>query len=149
TNKVDLPEYHPAWHPGKVAAYRVATRAHTAGPSITKGVRMRAVQVARTCVAAGSLLSLVQAPSTMAQPATAAVPPVMAAAGDGQHDFDFEFGSWRAHLRRRVHPLSGSDTWVEYDGTSVIHKLWDGRANIGELEVGNSTTHIQGISLRL
>ena len=26
---------------------------------------------------------------------------------DGQHDFDFEFGSWDAHLKRRLHPLTG------------------------------------------
>ena len=111
---------------------------------------MRAVQVARACVAAGSFLSLVQAPRAVAQSTTAAGGrPAVAAAADGQHDFDFEFGSWRAHLRRRLHPLTGSDTWVEYDGTSIVHKLWDGRANIGELEVGNPTAHIEGITLRL
>src|SRR5437660_480436 len=25
-----------------------------------------------------------------------------------QHDFDFEIGNWSAHLKRRLHPLSGS-----------------------------------------
>ncbi len=68
---------------------------------------------------------------------------------DGQHDFDFEFGSWSAHLKRLLHPLSGSNEWVEYDGTSVVRKLWDGRANLGELEVGNATAHIEGLTLRL
>ncbi len=68
---------------------------------------------------------------------------------DGQHDFDFEFGTWQAHLKRLVHPLSGSDTWVEYDGTSVVRKIWDGRANLGELEVGNANSHIEGLTLRL
>jgi hypothetical protein len=68
---------------------------------------------------------------------------------DGQHDFDFEFGSWHAHLRRRLHPLTGSNEWVEYDGTSVVRQIWDGRSNLGELEVGNATTHIEGLSFRL
>ena len=68
---------------------------------------------------------------------------------DPQHDFDFEIGDWKAHLKRLQHPLSGSDTWVEYDGTSVVRKLWNGRANLGELEVGNKDTHIQGLTLRL
>ena len=27
---------------------------------------------------------------------------------DGQHDFDFEIGTWRTHLSRLVHPLTGS-----------------------------------------
>jgi len=68
---------------------------------------------------------------------------------DGQHDFDFEFGSWKTHLRRLVHPLSGSNTWVEMDGTSVVRKVWDGRANLGELEMNDATTHLEGLSLRL
>jgi hypothetical protein len=68
---------------------------------------------------------------------------------DHQHDFDFEFGSWRVHLRRLLHPLTGSTTWVELNGTSVLHPLWNGRANVGELEVANTTTAIEGLSLRL
>jgi hypothetical protein len=68
---------------------------------------------------------------------------------DGQHDFDFEFGQWKAHLKRLVHPLTGSNTWVELDGTSTVRKIWDGRGNLGEFEVGNGASHIEGLSLRL
>jgi len=68
---------------------------------------------------------------------------------DGQHDFDFEFGSWKAHIRRLLNPLTGSNSWVDLDGTSVVRKIWDGRGNLGELEVGNATIHIEGLSLRL
>lgn len=68
---------------------------------------------------------------------------------DGQHDFDFEVGSWRAHLKRRLHPLHGSNEWTEYDGTSVVRRVWEGRANLGEFTVANATTHIQGLTLRL
>jgi hypothetical protein len=67
----------------------------------------------------------------------------------GQHDFDFEYGSWKAHLKRLQQPLAGSDTWIDYDGTSVVKRLWNGRANFGEFEVGNSTSHIEGLTLRL
>lgn len=47
---------------------------------------------------------------------------------DGQHDFDFEFGKWKTHVSRLQHPLTGSKSWVEYDGTTVVRKVWGGRA---------------------
>ncbi len=65
------------------------------------------------------------------------------------HDFDFELGTWHTHLRRLVHPLAGSTTWVEYDGTSVVRPVWDGRANLVELDVSGPAGHIVGLSLRL
>src|SRR5262245_9164413 len=68
---------------------------------------------------------------------------------DGQHDFDFEIGTWKTHVSRLQHPLSGSTTWVEYDGTSVVRKVWNGRANLLELEVEGPSGHIEGLSLRL
>jgi len=68
---------------------------------------------------------------------------------DGSHDFDFEFGAWKTHLKRLLHPLTGSTTWVEYDGTSVVRKIWNGRANLLELEVDGSQGHIEALSLRL
>ncbi len=69
---------------------------------------------------------------------------------NGEHDFDFEIGHWKTHVSRLEHPLSGSTRWIEYDGTSVVRKLWNGRANTVELEVdGPGGRHIQGLSLRL
>src|SRR5579862_2567229 len=53
---------------------------------------------------------------------------------DGQHDFDFYFGTWKQHLKRLDHPLTGSNKWIEYDGTVVVRKVWDGRANLNEFE---------------
>jgi hypothetical protein len=66
-----------------------------------------------------------------------------------QHAFDFEFGSWDAHLKRLLHPLTGSNTWATYDGSSVVHTMWNGRANLGEFEVTSATMHLEGLSLRL
>ncbi len=71
------------------------------------------------------------------------------AKNDGQRAFDFEFGAWKTHLRVLLHPLTDSHTWVDYEGTSTVRKVWDGRANLGELEVGDASTHIEGLSLRL
>jgi hypothetical protein len=83
------------------------------------------------------------------------LPAGSAAAGDsiasavGEHDFDFEIGRWKTHIDRLVHPLSGSTTWVEYDGTSLVRKVWNGRANLLELEVTGPAGHIEALSLRL
>ncbi len=68
---------------------------------------------------------------------------------DRQHDFDFEIGTWKTHLRRLLHPLTGSTTWVEYEGTSVVRKVWSGRANLVELVVDGPAGHLEGLSLRL
>ena len=68
---------------------------------------------------------------------------------DGQHDFDFEFGTWKTHLRRLQKPLSKSTTWVEYDGTTVVSKVLDGRANLVELKVDGPAGRLEGLSLRL
>jgi hypothetical protein len=69
---------------------------------------------------------------------------------DGQHDFDFEVGSWKIHLKRLQHPLTGSTAWVEFDGTSVTRKVWDGRADLEEFETDSPAAgHIEGLTLRL
>jgi len=70
-------------------------------------------------------------------------------ARDGQHDFDFEFGAWSTQLSRLVSPLSGSDEWAAYEGTSVVRPIWDGLANLVELDVTGETGGIQALSLRL
>jgi hypothetical protein len=68
---------------------------------------------------------------------------------EGNHDFDFELGTWDIHLSRLVNPLTGSSTWVKFDGSSVTRKVWNGRANLEEFETDGSTGHIEGLTLRL
>ena len=72
-----------------------------------------------------------------------------AVARDGQHDFDFEIGKWKTRLRRLLHPLTGSTSWVEYEGTTVVSKVWNGRANLVELDVNGPSGHLEALSLRL
>jgi hypothetical protein len=67
---------------------------------------------------------------------------------DGQHDFDFEFGHWKIHNRRLLHPLSGSNDWVEFDGTVVAQPIWDGRANMDVFEADSPTGHLEGMTVR-
>ncbi|MGK9171005.1 hypothetical protein KXR53_32215 [Inquilinus limosus] len=73
------------------------------------------------------------------------------ASADGQHDFDFEIGTWKTQMKVLAEPLSESpNEWLEFDGTSTVRKVWDGRANLLELEADSPTGHhIEGLSLRL
>lgn len=66
----------------------------------------------------------------------------------GEHDFDFEVGTWKIHLSRLEHPLTGSKRWVQFDGTSVTRKLWDGKADIEQFETDGPAGHIEGLTLR-
>ena len=83
-------------------------------------------------------------PSVMKPP-----PPDSSGLRDGQHDFDFEIGTWKTKLKRMVDPLSGTQTWVEYEGTTVVKKVFNGMANLVELTADGSAGHFKGISLRL
>jgi hypothetical protein len=94
----------------------------------------------RTCFLAGNLVMSLTSVA-LAQQATPR---------DGQHDFDFEVGSSKIHLKRLLHPLTGSNEWVEYDGTSVTRKVWNGRAQLNEFESDSPAAgHIEGLTLRL
>jgi hypothetical protein len=68
---------------------------------------------------------------------------------DGQHDFDFAHGSWKTHIRRLQHPLTGSNKWVELNGTVVVRKVWGGRANLEEIEADGPDGHFEGLTLFL
>ena len=74
-----------------------------------------------------------------------------AAVHDGQRDFDFLIGSWKIHLKRRLHPLSGSNEWVEFDGTVVCRTIWNGLAEVEEFNVDSPEKNIfiQGLAVRL
>ncbi len=52
-------------------------------------------------------------------------------------------------MKRLVRPLSGSTTWVEYNGTTVVRKVMKGRANLVELIMDGPAGHFEGVSLRL
>lgn len=92
--------------------------------------------------------TLAFAPSYAAEPDTPAAS-TPAAPHDGQHDFDWEIGTWDTQLKRMREPLSGKTDWVEYTGTSVVKAIMGGRANLVELDVSGGAGRIAGVSLRL
>lgn len=70
------------------------------------------------------------------------------AAPDGANDFDPLVGRWKYHLKRRLHPLTGSNTWVEYEGTGDCRKIWDG-AEFEQAVFDGPSGHVEGFVIRL
>ena len=74
----------------------------------------------------------------------------ISAGRDGQHDFDPLIGSWRFHLKKLLHPLTGSTTWAEFEGTGACYRIWDGRSQMDTIEMDSPDAgHIEGLTLRL
>jgi len=57
--------------------------------------------------------------------------------------------SGRPTFSRRLHPLTGSNVWADYEGTSVVSKIWNGRGGIGQTEANGPAGHLEALSLRL
>jgi hypothetical protein len=88
--------------------------------------------------------------SALAQAVAAApVQPPSGELRDGQHDFDFNIGTWKIHTRLLPHPLMGSNDWVDLNGTVHVRKVWNGRAQLEEIEADGSTGHFEGLTLFL
>jgi hypothetical protein len=68
---------------------------------------------------------------------------------DGAHDFDFDLGVWKTQITRRVHPLTGSDETMQLTGTVTVRKLWDGRAQVEEIEADGPKGHWEGMTVFL
>jgi hypothetical protein len=103
------------------------------------------ITVVTCCVAVAWYAVEAPAQTDAAKPAAASA----AQPRDGQRDFDWEIGTWKTKLQRRLRPLTGSNEWVEYEGTSVVSKIWGGRANLVELDVTGPPGRIEALSLRL
>jgi hypothetical protein len=71
------------------------------------------------------------------------------AVGDGRHGFDFLMGTWSTHYRRLRHPLSGSNDWYGFDGTSVVRPLWDGQGNVEDGTLDMPQGRVLGMTVRI
>lgn len=63
------------------------------------------------------------------------------------HDFDFFHGEWDVRHRRLVDFLDADSGWEEFSATSRCRSLFDGAANIDELDVPEQGW--KGLTLRL
>ena len=94
--------------------------------------------------ALGCVVLALPVAATAQAPAFAAV-----AQADGQHDFDFNNGVWKTHIRRILDPLSGSTRSIELNGTVTVRKVWGGRAQLEEIEADGPNGHWEGMTLFL
>ncbi|MFF1543299.1 hypothetical protein [Streptomyces sp. NPDC058291] len=63
------------------------------------------------------------------------------------HDFDFLHGEWEVRHRRRTDFLDPNSTWDEFGSTSSCRPLFDGAANIDEIDMPHLGA--KGLTLRL
>jgi hypothetical protein len=98
----------------------------------------------KAIIAAATLLLVLPLAAAAQQSAA-----VVAERRDGQRDFDWEIGEWTTRLSRLQRPLSGSSTWVKYEGMTVVRPVLGGSANLVELKVEGPAGRIEGLSLRL
>lgn len=64
------------------------------------------------------------------------------------NDFDFEIGTFKAHSTRLINPLTGSTKWAETDGTTVVSRIWGGKANLAQVHVEPPFGPIDFLALR-
>ncbi|MEU9911184.1 hypothetical protein [Streptomyces sp. NPDC051001] len=63
------------------------------------------------------------------------------------HDFDFFHGEWQVRNRRRTDFLDPDSAWEEFPATSRCWPLFDGAANIDEIDMPHLAA--KGATLRL
>jgi hypothetical protein len=110
----------------------------TAAPRIAAAIALAVVALP------GAVVVVRASPFANAQGATARE----AKMHEGAHDFDFDLGAWHTHSRRLLHPLTGSKDWIELDGTTIVNKVWGGRANLAEYAADGPSGHLELLALR-
>jgi hypothetical protein len=86
---------------------------------------------------------------TRVKPGEALMQPKPVGSESGQHDFDWQLGNWNVRMSRLEQPLTTAKTWTHLDGTVRVHKIWNGRANLAEIDARGPSGHLQFLSLRL
>ena len=102
-------------------------------------------------MAAGVALVLAASPAPASAQGPAAPAARTPAIRDGSHDFDWMVGTWKAHLKKLVNPLTGSTKWIEFDGTQRTWLAWGGKSAMDEFVVEDpaTRTRIDALTVRL
>ena len=65
------------------------------------------------------------------------------------HAFDFDMGMWHTQSMRLLHPLTGSKTWTQLDGSTNVTPVWDGRANLALFKARGPSGALELLALRM
>jgi hypothetical protein len=87
----------------------------------------------------------------MSAVATPALPQTQASATvrDGSHDMDFNFGTWHTEITRYPDPIGKPNETVHMAGTVTVRPVWNGKAQMEEIEADGPSGHWQGGTLFL
>jgi hypothetical protein len=68
---------------------------------------------------------------------------------DGSRDLDFDIGVWRAEITRFREPFADSNRPVHLQGTITVRPIWNGKAELEEIEVATANGQWEAASLYL
>lgn len=80
----------------------------------------------------------------LAMPAGAATPQP----AGSPHDFDFAMGTFHTHIRKLAKPLSGSQSWVVWDGIKTDVPILDGTGSLEQIKL-EGPSHLELMTVRL
>lgn len=66
---------------------------------------------------------------------------------DGSHDFDFNLGVWHTRIVRTIDPFAPAARTIRLEGTVRVRPIWDGRAQLEEIDADGPPGHWQGLTL--
>jgi hypothetical protein len=128
----------------KVALLRGRHTGHA--KSLTNDLEKRVKYWARTAIVVGAVAGI-----ALSYPCVGASqsPTPPSATRDGQHDFDFNIGVWKTHITRFLDPFESGTKSIELNGTVTVRKVWDGKAELEEIETDGPKGHWEGLTLFL
>src|SRR5438270_1717365 len=94
----------------------------------------------------GACASLGFAPATAQAQAPSGPAPALR---DGSHDMDFNFGTWHTEITRFSDPFGDASKTVRMAGTVTVRPVWNGKAQLEEIEAGGPNGHWQGATMFL
>ena len=68
---------------------------------------------------------------------------------DGSRDMDFNFGTWHTEISRYPDPIGKPDETVHLAGTVTVKPVWNGKAEMEEIEADGPDGHWEGGTLFL